>query len=355
MNAVSPTIGLGVRIADLGNPAESARIDRFVAEHPLGSLFHRPQWTRAVERGCGQRAHFLVAEQGGALVGCLPLTEIRSRLFGNALVSAGFGTGGGVLAETDMAADRLVAAGWAIAERRGCPAMELRGGPFPELWTRQEGTYASFARDLPGDEAALLAALPRRQRAEVRRARDFGVETSAGSDRRHRDAHFRVYGESVRNLGTPVFPRRLFDAMLDAFGGEADVVMTWKDGQPLASMLTFYFKGVCQPYWGGGTIAARSWRANDLVYFEAMRHGLARGCIRADFGRSKVGTGPWQRKKIWAFDETPLVYAVRTADGRRPREVNPMSPRYRLQVAAWQKLPLWLANRLGPPIARGLG
>jgi hypothetical protein len=116
-------------------------------------------------------------------------------------------------------------------------------------------------------------------------------------------------------------------------------------------LLTFYFKGVCQPFWGGGTFEARQWRANDLIYYEVMRRAIARGCTHADFGRSKLGTGPWSRKRIWGFTETPLVYAVHG----EVRSVNPLDPKYRLKVAAWQKLPLWLANRLGPLIARGLG
>jgi hypothetical protein len=86
-----------------------------------------------------------------------------------------------------------------------------------------------------------------------------------------------------------------------------------------------------------------------------MRRALEAGCTRADFGRSKIGTGPWSRKRIWGFEETPLTYAVRTADGAAPRAVNPLDPKYRLKIAAWRKLPLWAANRLGPLIARGLG
>ena len=355
MNAPIATLGTVVRQLDLADRAECDRLDAFVAGHPEGTLFHRPRWSRAVEKGTGQRACYLVAERAGNPVGCLPLTEIRSLLFGNALVSAGFATGGGLLVESDAAADALANAAWDIAVKGRIRALELRGGPFPEGWARQEGVYANFDRALPDDADTLFDGLPRRQRAEIRRAQDFGLTSSAGSDRRHRAAHFRVYGESVRNLGTPIFPRRLFASMLDAFAGEADVVTIWKDDRPLAALLTFYYKHVVQPYWGGGTAEARALRANDLVYLEVMGRGIARGCVRADFGRSKVGTGPWQRKRIWQFEETPLVYAVRTAEGESPREVNPLSPKYRLQVAAWQKLPLWLANRLGPPIARGLG
>lgn len=342
MNAPAPRLGTTIRAADLAS--EAARIDAFVAEHPQGTIFHRPQWSLAAERGCGQRAYYLLAERGGVLVGCLPLSEIRSPLFGNALVSAGFGTGGGILGEGgDALADAAVSLGF--------PSIELRGGPIPNGWAASEGVYANFDRALPADEAALFESIPRRQRAEARKGLEFGLTTSAGADQRHRDAHFRVYAESVRNLGTPVFPRRLFAAALDAFGDEADVVAVWQGERPLAALLTFYWKGVCQPFWGGGTFEARQWRANDLVYYEVMRRAVVRGCTHADFGRSKLGTGPWSRKRIWGFAETPLVYAVHG----EVRAVNPLAPKYRLKVAAWRRLPLWLANRLGPAIARGLG
>ena len=354
MNAPAP-LAVSVRSADLADRRDAARIDAFVAAHPEGTIFHRPQWSRAVERGCGQKAHYLVAERGGTLVGGLPLTEIRSRLFGHALVSAGFATGGGILAENEAVAARLAEAGWAMAEQTSCASLELRGAVLPRGWTRREGVYANFARDLPAGAEPLLASIPRRQRAEIRRALRFGLELSRGTDRRHRDAHYRVYAESVRNLGTPVFPRSLFDAALDEFGDSAWIILVAREGRPLAAMLGFDHKGTCQPYWGGGTAEARRWRANDLVYFETMRAGIEHGCTRTDFGRSKVGGGAWARKRIWGFEETPLVYASRTADGSTAREINPLNPKYRARISVWRKLPLPLANRLGPFLSRGLG
>src|SRR5688572_23909666 len=120
MNMAVPSLNVAIRHADLDNPRACRRIDDFVAEHPEAEVFHRPQWSRAVERGCRQRSHYLVAEDArGGLRGCLPLTEIRSRLFGNALVSAGFATGGGILADDSLAAERLAEAGWALADRIG--------------------------------------------------------------------------------------------------------------------------------------------------------------------------------------------------------------------------------------------
>ncbi len=343
MNAPAGPLAPTVRAADPADPA----LEAFVRAHPAATPFHLPQWSRAIAAGTGQRAHLLVAARGGEIVGLLPLTEIRSRLFGNSLVSTGFGVDGGILADDPAAVDALAGTAVQLAATLGCPSVELRGGILPDGWQRAEGTYAGFVRALPGDEEDVLGTIPRKQRAEVRRALGFGLEIGLGDA----DAHYRTYAESVRNLGTPVFPRSLFRAVLEGFGDEADILTVSKGGRALASVLSLYLNGTVYPYWGGGTRAARGARANELMYYELMRHAVRRGCTRFDFGRSKLGTGAFAFKKNWGFEPRPLVYAHRGA----AREVNPLSPRYRLQVAAWRRLPLWAANRIGPVIARGLG
>jgi FemAB-related protein (PEP-CTERM system-associated) len=342
-----------IRAADLADPRDCAAIEAFVAGHEGGQLFHRPQWSRAVARGCGARAHYLLAETGaGEIGGLLPLSEIRSPLFGNSLVSAGFAVGGGILAVDPAAIEALGKAAWSLAGQCGCASVELRGGPVPnEAWTVRDGVYAEFAADLPQGDENILLSIKKRQRAEVRRAQDYGLDYREGE----LGAHYRAYSASVRNLGTPIFPRALFEAMTAEFGDESSILTVWKDGRPLSSVFSFFHKGAVMPFWGGGVAEARSWRANEALYYELMRRASRRGCTRFDFGRSKIGTGAYAFKKNWGLEPRPLAYAVRTAEGAKAREINPLAARYRLQVAAWRKLPLWLANRLGPPIARGLG
>ena len=241
MNAFAVVDGLKVRTANLDDAGERARIDAFVAGQAEAELFHRPHWILAVERGCGQRSHYLLAEdRAGTLQGILPLTEVRSLLFGSALVSAGFAVGGGIVARSQEAADALADHAWRLAVSLGCASAELRGGGEPPRgWIAMEGVYASFARDLPTGEEAILKSIPRKQRAEIRRAGTFDLEVSVGSGAIDRETHYPIYAESVRNLGTPVFPRRLFEAMLDRFDEDADILTIRQDGQPLASVLSF--------------------------------------------------------------------------------------------------------------------
>ena len=276
---------------------DAAAWDAYVAAHPDATPFHSRAWCEAITKATGHQCHLLAArDAGGHVAGLLPLHHIRSPLFGQALVATGFAVDGGLLADSEAAATALADAAIDLAKSLGVPSVELRGGPQPAGWHVDEGTYAGFARNLAADDAAELLAIPRKQRAEVRKALDSGLTVTTGSDVAERRDHYRIYATSVRNLGTPVFPKSLFDAVLDAFGDEADV-LTIRDGrQPVASVLSLFWRGTVMPYWGGGTADARRLRANELMYFALMRHARERGCTRFDFGRSKVGTGPFAYK-----------------------------------------------------------
>lgn len=352
MNMQSAGAMVGVRRVTSIDAGECARIDAFVMAHPDGSPFHRPAWVQAVAKGCGQAGFFLTAQDGGGrIIGVLPVTQMRSRLFGKALTSSGFAVGGGVLGSF-AGAERLAAEAWRQAVVSGYPSVELRGGTRPSAeWIAEEGAHANFARDLAVNDDAQLLAIPRKQRAEVRRAIGFDLDVEIGRGPRDRDAHYAVYAASVHNLGTPVFPRKLFEAMLDGFGDDAEILTIRRQGRALSSVLSFRHGSTLMPYWGGGTADARTWRANDAMYWELMKRARALGCTRFDFGRSKIGSGAYAFKKNWGFAPEPMRYWVRGAR----REVSPNDPKYQRKIELWKKLPLPVANFVGPFISRGLG
>ena len=347
-----------VRLADLSNLQERARIDAFLAEHPLTTPFHRPEWLLAIARGTGNIALALVAEQGDQLSAYLPLTEAHSPLFGRMLASSGFAVGGGLLLKEDGESGAAFSAAEELAFRRSCSTIELRGGDMPvgrTGWSLRSEAHCGFVAPLADSDEALLLAIPRKQRAEVRKGLDADLQVTVGRAEIDRGSHYQVYAESVRNLGTPVFPRALFAAVLDAFGDGADILTVRSEGRPVASVLSLYHRGAVLPYWGGGTHEARRLRANDRMYFELMRHARAKGCDRFDFGRSKTGSGAYHFKRNWGFTPEPLTYAVWTAPGAPPRDANPNSAGNAALASLWRRLPLSIANRLGPLIARGLG
>ena len=352
MNAPFALERAKVRPVDLHEPDEVARLEGFVAEQ-RGSVFHRPAWLLAVEEGTGQLARGLVAERAGRLTGWLPLTEVHSPVFGRALTSSGFAVEGGVLAGDEETARDLCMAAQEYALRLSCPTIELRGPAWGESWQMRQDSHCGFVAPLCEDDDEQLSAIPRKQRAEVRKGLRNHLRVTTGSTRLDRASHYTVYAQSVRNLGTPVFPKALFTAVLERL--DADILTIWDRATPVASVLSLYHDGAVMPYWGGGTWAARALRANDRMYYELMLHARRRGCDRFDFGRSKTGSGAWSFKKNWGFEPQPLSYASWTAPGLEARDADPTSARHQSRIALWRKLPLPLANAIGPFIARGLG
>lgn len=357
MNAHSHPQVLTVRVLDEVDVNELARIDAYICEHESGTPFHRPAWVRGIADGCQQDwCYFLVESAEGDLRGILPAHMVHSPLFGRALVSSGFAVGGGILSDSDNATQLLANAVWNHAERYSFPSVELRGGPVPNgEWQHKSDIYAGFETDLADDDESQLLAIPRKQRAEIRKGLKNELEVRIGRSEQDIADHYAVYAESVRNLGTPVFPAAMLRNVVEAMGDAADILTVSDNGKPVASVLSFYHGDTVLPYWGGGTWDARRLRANDIMYYALMNHARSRGCKTFDFGRSKVGTGAYSFKKNWGFEPQALSYAVRTANGEEARDVNPMSPKYRMQVALWQRLPLSIANRLGPMISKGLG
>lgn len=345
--------GHSARTVDLRDPGEVRRIEGFVTEMGA-SLFHRSAWLAGVAAGTGQRAAGLVAERLGVITGWLPLTEVRSPLFGKALVSSGFGVGGGICTTDDTAAHALAQAAQDHAMRGGFGGVELRGGPIPAGWDSWNDKHCGFERPLADSDEAELTAIPRKARAEVRKGLGFGHRITIGRAKADLAAHYACYSESVRNLGTPVFPRALFAAMLEAFPDSADILTVWQGDTPLASVFNFYHDGAVMPFWGGGSHAARPARANELMYYELMLHARRQGMTRFDFGRSKTGSGPYNFKRNWGFAPEPLTYGAWTAPGAPARNIDPTDASYSRKIDLWKKLPLPVANTLGPWIARGL-
>ncbi|HKU64845.1 MAG TPA: FemAB family XrtA/PEP-CTERM system-associated protein, partial [Rhizomicrobium sp.] len=264
------------------------RWDAFVMSHPEGSFFHRSGWHGIFQDVFRLVPHYLLAERGTAIVGVLPLVYQRSRLFGNALVAAPFCVEGGPVAADDQAASALVTAALAIQSQTGAPYIEFRSPKARQAgWTVRKDLYATFSGPLSGDDKENLLKIPRKQRAVVRKTIEGSL---VGETTDVMDDVFRIYAESVRNLGTPVFAKSYFSRLKTVFGPDCDAVVIRDNGAPVSAVLNFYHKDTVLPYYGGGTVGARRNGANDFLYWEVMRRAVLRGYRRFDFGRSKAGT-----------------------------------------------------------------
>lgn len=325
--------------------------DAYVANHPDATFFHQAAWHRVVADGLGHRPRYLLARASGQVVGVLPLAEVRSRLFGHRLVSLPGCVYGGVLSSSAAAHAALVEAATALAEALAVSALELRNQIVTEPDWPINSLYVTFRRALVADDEANLKAIPRKQRAMVRKGVAAGLVARPTGDI---NRFYRIYAESVRNLGTPVFPRRYFRSLQAAFGEAVEITVVQAGGQDIAAVMSFYFRDEVLPYYGGSRPAARAMKGNDFMYWEVMCRAARRGVRLFDYGRSKIGSGSYSFKKNWGFIPQPLAYQYHLVTAERPPELNPNNPKYRYFIAVWKHLPLPVANTVGPWLARPL-
>lgn len=336
--------------------SQRERWDAFVHSCPQATFFHLSAWQGILEEIFDHRSFYLYAERAGEIVAVLPLAEVRSRLFGHALTSLPFCVYGGIAADVDAGADvahELESKAETLARALGVQYLEYRNlRPRHPDWPRQD-LYVSFRKEILPEVEANMLAIPRKQRAMVRKGIKNGLMSEIDESV---DRFFALYADNVLRHGTPALPKKYFQRLKDVFGEACEVLtVVGPDGKPLSSVLSFYFRDEVLPYYAGDDVAARELAANDFKYWELMRRACERGCKVFDYGRSKVGTGPYDFKRNWGFEPQPLSYEYRLYKCDGVPQHNPANPKYRTFISLWKRLPIGVANRLGPYIVRNLG
>jgi len=342
---------LSIRQAE---PSDLARWDGFVAAHPAGTLFHRFAWGATIARAFGHAPLYLLAERDGAVAGVLPLIHKRSRLFGDGLVSTPYCSYGGAVAESESVARRLEDHAEAAARRLGVGFVEMRNSAARrDDWVQADTLYASFRRPIPPDDAAVIRSVSSKgRRHELKKSLRRGLRLEIDGSA---ETFYAMLSESFRNHGTPIFSRSWFRLLRDAFGPSIETYAVHDGAGALTASMAFYFRDEVHPLYTGGGHRARETQANDFLYLRMMARARERGAAVFDFGRSKRGTGAFDNKRHWGFEPQPLSYAYRLLGRAAAPDLNPASPRYRLLVAMWRRLPLSVSRCLGPMLGPHLG
>ena len=352
MHSIKQIVATDAIQIKLMQPADRARWDSFVNSCSAATFFHRAGWQQVIERSFGHRTWFFYAEADGEIVGVLPLAQVKSRLFGHSLCSLPFCVYGGVASHSEAATKALDDAAQQLAVELNVGHLEMRlQAPKNPDWLSKD-LYVTFRKEIDPDEEKNMLAIPRKQRAMVRKGikENLRSEIDATTDRL-----FFAYASSVHNLGTPVFPRKYFQLLKEVFQEDCEILTITQNDEVICSVLSFYFRDEVLPYYGGGTTRARAVAGNDFMYWELMRRACARGCKIFDFGRSKRGTGAFDFKKNWGFEATQLYYEYQLHAITALPENNPLNPRYQMFIKMWRHLPLPVANFLGPFIVKNLG
>jgi len=338
--------------------ASATEWQAYVRRAPAATFCHLPGWSRVVERAWRHQPHHLHAERGGAWVGLLPLFHVRSRLFGSMLVSAPNAVYGGAVADDPEARRALLAEAKRLAAELRVDYLELRDwqergdeAEDPEL--RRKELYVTFEHPITTDEEALMRSFPRDIRRMIRQGPKHGLTSEVGREELL-DEFYEVYATSLRHLGTPVFPKRLFAEFLREFPAECDILAVRQGGRLAAAVMSFYFRDAVLPYYAGAYPEFYRVGVNNFMYWELMRSAAERGFTRFDFGRSKLATGAYEFKHGWGMRERHLPYQYFLVRAKEMPNLNPTNPKFDLLIKAWKRLPLGVTKVIGPRIVKNL-
>jgi FemAB-related protein (PEP-CTERM system-associated) len=328
--------------------------NEFVARSSSASFYHDFAWKGVIERTFGHKCHYLMAfERGDVVRGILPLVEMKSLAFGHFLVSLPFLNYGGVLAENGAVANALCRAAADLARRKGGRHIELRqAGPVEIPWACRQHKVALVV-GLPANPDHYWAGLSSRLRGKIRKAQRAGAKLSVAGPE-GLSQFYSVFARNMRDLGTPVYPRRFFDDVLRSFPGSSRLFLVKLDGQSVAGALAVNKGRELELPWICSNYDHSRNYVNELLYWSVLEWASAQGFKTADLGRSTIGTGPYKFKKQWNPGERPLHWYYWTAGGAGIPELSPENPKYALAIRCWQKLPLSIANSLGPWIVRNI-
>jgi len=339
-----------VSSVDLLDLRHAREVDRYVLEHPQGTPFHETRWLDLVRTTFDFPNQTLVAWQGSEIRGVLPLSLVAAPITGRRLVSVPFGVYGGILADDAEAIGALDEGARILAEHSNVRFVETRYlGPAP-THHQSVALYETYRRELPQDPDEVLGTIPRKARAEVRKARNKqGATLVEGT----LDAFYPLYCRNKRGLGSPVFPRRYFRRLLDLFGHRAllhSVVLP--DGRVVAAVLSLQSGGTIYPYYSGALPEAGRLGINNAMYAFLMEDAVRRGLRIFDFGRSRIESGPAAFKSNMGFPATALDYQFYFPHGGRPPRINPSNPKMKIPQRVLSSLPMWVARLVGPSVMR---
>ena len=332
---------------------DSARWDEFVHRHPEASFFQLTGWKRAIEKTCGYEPRFLLAERDGKITGIAPLFLVSNWLIGTSMVSVPLGVYGGICAADDESRARLLEAVKNESVTRGIDYLELRHRKAPiDRDFHHNSLYSTFTAALGPDLDANLKRLPRDTRYMIRKGEKAGLRVERGAD--HLDAFYRLFAQSMHRHGTPVFSRALFTNLQAEFASAMDVMMVYSGSEPVSGVVSFLFRDTILPYYAGAGPNATKTAANNFMYWELMKYAVERGIKHFDFGRSKKGTGSYTFKTQWNMNVEPLDYEVFLVRRKTVPNFSPVNPKFERATRIWRRLPLWMANTLGPRVVRWL-
>ncbi len=336
------------------NAKELELWEAYVKERDSSCGYALPVWMNIFKKAFGHDTYALMALEDEKLVGILPITHVKSKLFGSSLCSLPFINYGGIMSDSLEISQLLVEHAQKLRLELQASSIELRHKQPCGLNLPAKADHkVSMIIDLPENSELLWKSFKDKVRNQVRKAQKSGLTTVRGGIELL-DDFYSVFCVNMRDLGTPVYAKSFFSTVLEALPNETEIICVYHEGLCIASGILYRYGDTMQMPWASSLLAHRSLCPNNSLYWEALSLSADEGYKYFDFGRSTPNTGPWKFKKQWGAREIPLYWEYILEEGALLPSLSNSNPKFQMAIKLWKKLPLFVANTIGPKIVRGI-
>lgn len=333
--------------------SDEKRWDDFVRDSPCTTFYHQTGWRNVIERTYGHKPYYLFAEENNQILGILPLFLINDMFWGKRLVSLPFCSYGSICSGDKSAAEAMMAQANELMMHLNTRYVELRcldddivtdGLPVNDL-------YSTYLLRLSADPDIIWRQMNQKRRNTIRKAVKYGLTIVSSKD--DVEDFYGLYAQNMRDLGTPVHNAIFFRELKTEFPDNVRAMLVQYEGKIIAGIHLLLFNGTLTSGWAASLRDYLYYAPNDLLYWEAIKYGCEQGFEYFDFGRSLAGAGSARFKKEWGSAEVKLKYCYLLNTDKMPH-LNPSIPKYARLAKIWRRLPLTIANRLGPLIRKSI-
>jgi len=328
--------------------------DGYVDNHSNATIYHHSCWREVIGRAFGHKADYLVAlDENRQVVGLLPTVEVKSRLFGHYMVSMPFFTGGGALSDNSQVDNLLMKSAVGLARQRKVSHVEFRESVERDAQWPVRSDKVTMLLALPPTVDELSRQIGSKARSQIRRPDREGVSVKHGNLDLI-DDFYTVFSRNMRDLGTPVYASSFFKIIAETLKERVKIVVVYLKNRPVAAGYLLSYKGRVEIPWASSLREYNRVGVNMRLYWEVLKYSIECGYKTFDFGRSSKGEGTYRFKAQWGAQPQPCYWHYWLNDGVDLPQLNPANPKYELAINIWRRLPLAVANMIGPFVIKNL-
>ncbi len=317
LEEVTPVGPRDVRIEPI-NP-DDPRWMQFLLDRPLATVFHHPAWISVLSSAYGYTPQCLAVLSEDAIVGLLPLMEVRSWMTGARAVCLPFSDCCGPVLASENLIDPLISHCMEMMKERRLNYLEIRS-TITHPGFGPSAAFKSHEITLSGGFEEVMRSVGRSHIQHIAKAERDGVLVSRSTEMDALREFIRLNAVTRKKHGVPPQPDGFFHALHRQLiePGLGFVCLARYADRTIAASLFLCLNGTIVHKYSSSDEDYLDHSPNHLIVREAIHWACDKGFWRYSFGRTDCENEGLRRyKRKWGAAEKDLLYCVAPPpDGR---------------------------------------